>query len=99
MKLGKIEMAHKTAIRVQAEILAELWVDYRDDEGFQSYIEYNDLGLPLAYAVANDIVECTDKVERYIDEAFIVLLASLKIQDSGFENLHDVLSSAESKPE
>jgi hypothetical protein len=28
-------------------ILAELWMNYRDDEELQDFIEYNDLGLPL----------------------------------------------------
>ena len=36
----------------KAGVLAELWINYRDDEDFTDFIEYNDIGLPLAYFVA-----------------------------------------------
>ena len=83
-----------TDLNIQCEILAEIWMDYRDDEGFSDFIEYNDLGLPLAYAVANGIVEKNPNVERYIEETFIVLLAALEVKDKGFENLNDLLEYA-----
>ena len=96
MRNGKKEMADTTPSNIKAEILADLWMDYRDDKEFASFVEYNDLGLPLAYAVANGIIELTDSVERFTDEAFTILLSSLGIQDEGFENLTDVLATAES---
>ena len=83
-----------TDLSVQCEILAEIWMDYRDDEGFTDFIEYNDLGLPLAYAVANGIVERNPSVERYIEETFLVLLSALKVKDKGFKSLNDLLEVA-----
>lgn len=78
----------------KAEILAELWMDYRDDEGFKDFVEYNDLGLPIAYAVSNGIVESNKLVEQFIDESFRLLLAGLGIEeDLGFETLTDILSA------
>lgn len=88
-------MADTTDLSIQAEILAELWMDYRDDEGFTDFVEYNDLGLPLAYAVANGIVEMNQLVERYIEETFSMLLSILKIKDTGFESLNDLFDVAE----
>lgn len=88
-------MADTTDLSIQAEILAELWMDYRDDEGFTDFVEYNDLGLPLAYAVANGIVEMNQLVERYIQETFSMLLSILKIKDTGFESLNDLFDVAE----
>ena len=59
----------------KALILSDLWMNFRDDEQFEDFVEYNDLGLPLAYAVANGIVPMTDKAKSFIDEAFDLLLA------------------------
>lgn len=75
-------------------ILADLWLNYRDDENFADFIEYNDLGLPLAYAIDNDIVKSTDLAEKFITETFELLLAGLEIEDTGFDNLDDILAEA-----
>jgi hypothetical protein len=92
-------MADTTDFRIKTEILADLWMDYRDDEEFKSYVEYNDLGLPLAYAISNGIVEASPMAEQFLNESFRLLLASLGIEDEGFDNLTDVLTLAESKSE
>lgn len=92
-------MADTTDFRVKTEVLADLWMDYRDDEAFTSFVEYNDLGLPLAYAISNGIVEASPMAEQFLNESFRLLLASLGIEDTGFDNLDDILAMAESKPE
>jgi hypothetical protein len=78
----------------KAHILAEIWIDYREDEGFSDFIEYNDLALPLAYAVTNGIVELNDMVERHVDEAFLVLLSAVGVEDMGYETLKQLLEQA-----
>jgi len=75
----------------RCRILGELWMDYRNDQEFKDYIDYADLGLPLAYATAEGIVEKTDLSENFINEAFNILLAGLDIEDTGFESLEDLL--------
>lgn len=77
------------------QILADLWLNYKDDEEFQDFVEYNDLGLPLAYAIANEIVKSTDLAEKFINETFDLLLAGLEIEDTGFETLDDLLGLSE----
>ncbi len=37
-------------------ILAELWMNYREDDHLDDFMEYNDLGLPMAYLLMNEIV-------------------------------------------
>lgn len=95
MRNGKKEMADTTPSNIKAEILADLWMDYRDDKEFASFVEYNDLGLPLAYLIANGIVESNPMADNFIDESFRLLLASLGLEDTGFDNLTDVLTMAE----
>jgi hypothetical protein len=73
-------------------MLADLWMNYRGDEEFNDFIEYNDLGMPLAYAIANNIVEKTAMAETLINETFELLLAALEIpEDEGFDSLDDLL--------
>jgi len=73
-------------------ILADLWINYKADEQFVDFVEYNDLGLPLAYAIDNNIVKSTDLAEQFINETFELLLAGLEIdEDTGFETLDDML--------
>jgi hypothetical protein len=64
---------------------------YRKDEQFGDFVEYNDLGLPLAYAISEGIVEKTDLASTFINEAFDILLAALELEDTGFESLEDLL--------
>jgi hypothetical protein len=72
-------------------ILADLWLNYRDDENFKEFVQYNDLGLPLAYAIANSIVESTPMAEQFIEESFDVLLSALGIEDTGFELFDELI--------
>lgn len=72
-------------------ILADLWLNYRSDDEFKDFIEYNDLGLPLAYMIANNIVSITDLAQRFIDETFDLFLAAVELEDDGFENLDEIL--------
>ena len=92
-------MQNKTDFRTKVEILAELWLDYRGDDEFKDFVEYNDLGLPLAYAVSNGIVEATTMAEQFIEESFSLLLAGLGLEDTGFDVLQDLLESGEDEPE
>ena len=78
----------------KTSILSELWMNYRDDEGLQDFIEYNDLGLPLAYFIYNELVLPTKQSELYIEETFNLLVAALEVEDTGFESLDEMLGAA-----
>jgi hypothetical protein len=69
-------------------------MNYRDDEGLQDFVEYNDLGLPLAYFLYNELVLPTKQSELYIEETFSLLVAALDVEDVGFESLDEMLGSA-----
>jgi hypothetical protein len=81
----------QTTYSNKCEILAELWTDYRDDEEFTDFIDYNDLGLPLAYAIANGIVESNQIAEGFVLETFRLLILGLEMEDTGFDSLSDIL--------
>ena len=76
----------------KAKILADLWLNYRNDEDFIDFIEYNDIGLPLAYIINEGIVQSTEMAQRFIEETFDLLIEALDVSDTGFDDLDDLLS-------
>jgi len=88
----------ETPFVTKSEILADLWLNYRQDAEFADFIEYNDIGLPLAYAITNEIVKTTPVATKFIEETFELLLAGLDIvEDIGYETLDDLLEDSASQ--
>ena len=86
---------NKTDFSTKCEILTELWMDYRGDEEFQDFIDYNDIGLPLAFIISNELAKVTDAGQGLIEETWDLLLSALDLEDTGFESLDDILGLAE----
>ncbi len=85
-----------TPIETQAEILAELWMDYRDEEYFAEFIGYADLGLPLSYLLANGIVNRTAEADKFISDTWEVFIGLCGIdEDTGFDTLEDILANTD----
>lgn len=80
-----------TPFLTKCEILSTLWLDYKQDEEFADFIEYADLGLPLAYAISNGIIETAPLAENFINETFDLLLGAMDLEDTGYETLEDIL--------
>ena len=70
-------------------------MNYREDDHLDDFMEYNDLGLPMAYLLMNEIVLATEQSVIYIDETFDLLLSALSVEDKGFESLDELLASAD----
>ena len=83
--------SNNTPFDERCSILATLWNEHRDNKGLQDFIEYNDLGLPLAYFVAEGLVTIHDEARIYIDETFMLLLEATGNEDTGFETLDEIL--------
>ena len=87
--------APSTPFSNRCDILGELWINYKTDEEFEDFFQYNDLGMPLAYSVSADIIKPNVLVEGFVNETFDLLLSALEIEDEGFESLDDILGLAE----
>ncbi len=69
-----------TDFATQCVILGELYEKYREEKDFLAFIEFNDLGLPLAYLTAQGlVVEVSDDGRRYIFDTFTMFLESIKL--------------------
>jgi hypothetical protein len=84
-----------TEISNQIIILAELYANYREDKGFQEFVKFNDLGLPLAYLSSEGLAMPSEDGLRYIAETFELFLGSLDIEDTGFTTLDEMLNTIE----
>ena len=79
------------------DILGDLYSNYKEDKNFGDFIEFNDLGLPLAYLTSENLCEPSDDGIRYVTETWELFLAGLKVKDEGFEDLDQLLEFAEGK--
>lgn len=84
----------QTEFSKRVSILAELYTNYKQDPHLKDFVEYNDLGLPLALLAVEGLAEITSAGSEYINETWLLLIASLEIEDTGFEDLDSVLGSA-----
>jgi hypothetical protein len=80
-----------TTFENKALILGQLWLNYKDDEELADFFEYNDLGLPLAFAFAEGVINHTPTLEQYVNETWALFLEGLDIEDEGFEDILDLL--------
>jgi hypothetical protein len=83
-------MTTTTDLASKCDILTDLWVNHSDNESFEDFVEFNDLGLPLAYFIANGVVEVTPLASDIIDATFTGLLDLFEIEDTGFTSLKDL---------
>lgn len=84
-------MAGGNILQNKITILAELWMNYRDDDELEDFIEYNDIGLPLAYLLMNEIVLPSEQSAIYINETYDLFLGALGIPDKEWESLDEML--------
>lgn len=93
-----------TSFENKVGILSYLWMNYRDNEDWADFIAYNDLGLPLAYMLENQIVYM-DSIEEdeegsngayLIENTWKMLLSKLGLEDTGFHDIEEILGTDES---
>jgi hypothetical protein len=68
-------------------------MDHRHQEDFEDFISYNDLGLPLAFLVHEELVTPSEMAKNMINETFDLFVAALEVDDTGFDGLDDMLMS------
>ena len=82
-----------TDFYIKCQILGHM---YRDNmEEFKDFMEFNDLGFPLAYFNAEGLALPSVDGVRFVEETWDLLLAELNLSDTGFEDLDHLLSSVE----
>ena len=79
----------------KVEILGQFYQNYKDDNVLADFMEFNDLGLPLAFLAAENLCQITDEGIPYIEETWMLFLAGLELEDTGFETLDQIFTRKE----
>jgi len=86
-------MTTTTELASKCDILTDVWTNHYDNEWFEDFIEFNDLGLPMAYFISRGIVEMTPMAKELVDNTFNDLLELFDIQDTGFTSLEEIVKT------
>lgn len=70
-------------------------MQHKTDNEMADFFAYNDIGVPLAFAFAEGIINHTPTLEQYINESFDLFLEALNIEDAGFDDLQDMWDALE----
>lgn len=81
----------ETTFENRCIILSDVWMEYRTDPDLEEFVSYNDLGLPLGFLLSEELVTPSQKAKDMIDETFELLLASLGVEDNGYESIDDMM--------
>ncbi len=84
-----------TSSENQERILADIWINYKDDPNLKEFISYNDVGLPLAYILSAGIAERTEISRKFIRESFLLLINMHGVEDIGYESFDEILEDSE----
>jgi hypothetical protein len=80
-----MEFADKTGI------LGQLWIDFREDNNFKAFMDYNDIGVPMAYYVSEGLVNgLTPLGEQYVEESIDMMFTLLEITEAEVDELHEI---------
>ena len=74
-------------------ILGELYFNYKDQGEMDDFIDFNDLGLPLAYLASENLCQVSDDGAKYIMETWALFLETLKLQDTGWNSLDEMFDA------
>ena len=71
--------------REKAEIIFEFINGYRDEESFQDFFNYNDLGVPMAVMIVNDLVILNESGVNVLNETWENLCENLNDADPDYD--------------
>lgn len=81
-----------TPFETRCDILADIWMTYRFNPRFEDFVMYNDIGLPLAFLLSEGLVKSSNQLSKsMVNETFDIFLGSMKLEDTGYESLDDIL--------
>jgi hypothetical protein len=85
-----------TNFETKCAILSDLWLNYKDEAELRDFVEYNDLGLPLAYLIHTNLVTINESGIPYIDETFNLLCEGVGVDlDGEYESLNELMTFEE----
>jgi hypothetical protein len=85
-----------TNFESKCAILADLWINWKNDGALEDFVEYNDLGLPMAYLIHTELVTPNEEAFPYIGETFDLLVESLGLDpDQEYFSFNEMIEKTE----
>jgi uncharacterized protein YozE (UPF0346 family) len=79
--------------RAKCAILSEIWEHYTEEEDLKDFLEYNDVGLPIAHFIHTGMVEPLAEAFEHVEETYNMLVEilglDLKESFSTFDEMLD----------
>ena len=73
------------------KILGEMYITHTEDSLHSDFVQFKDLGVPLAYFVSESLATPSEEGRDKILETWELLMRAAEKQDMGFSELDDVL--------
>jgi hypothetical protein len=70
---------------LKAEIIFEFINEYSYQEVFEDFFTYNDLGVPMAVMIVNELIEINEKGQEVFDETWLSLCEELNDADPNYD--------------
>ena len=81
-------------------VLADLYLNYRDEDQFKEFADYNDIGLPIAHLVHTGLCTMNKSGEIYSEETYDLLVSAMNVDpDGNYESIEDMLQFMETTEE
>jgi len=82
-------------IKDKASILVEFIQANYSNPRYNDFFDYNDLGLPLAVAVENELCTLNDKGTEVLNETYDLMLEEYGVdKDKTYETLDDIIEDS-----
>lgn len=94
----------KTPFSSKCDVLGGLWLYYREEaqknEDWSEFFRYNDIGLPMAYALSEELVEtATEDGTELIEETWLMFCSYINIDPDGeYKTIVDAFESSSQPP-
>jgi hypothetical protein len=77
-------------------VLADLYLNYRDEEQFKEFADYNDIGLPIAHLVHTGLCTMNKSGEIYVEETYDLLVTAMGVDpEESYVTIEDMVQSIE----
>ena len=79
-------------------VLADLYLNYRDENQFKEFAEYNDIGLPIAHLVHTGLCNMNKEAELYVEETYDLLVSAMGVDpEQDYQTIDDMLDSMDTR--
>ena len=73
------------------KILSEMHIAYTEEDDYVEFVEFNDLGVPLAYFINEGLATASKEGKEKVLETWELLMKVGNKKDTGFTELAEVL--------